>query len=246
VTFEHGSKLATIESGAFHSCRSLQFLRIPARVAKIAGAALSTEGAGHLSVEEGNSFFKTCGPFLTDFAGASLNQYFGRDQTVKVPKSIEVLGEYCFGWCADLRVVTFERETRISIIPFCAFCGCRSLVSICIPSTVTDIEAHAFDGCHSLSDVCFEVDSKLLRISNAAFPAWAFHLNIRIPSAVVARCAASFGHCKRRAIVTSESVQFSVIEWVNPVPVIHLVDFAENGMFFRLAGARLQNGFKES
>ncbi|MBR6271100.1 MAG: leucine-rich repeat protein, partial [Lachnospiraceae bacterium] len=50
-----------------------------------------------------------------------------------------------------------------------AFSTCRSLTSITIPATVTDIYAYAFNKCSGLQSVIFEGEAGNLQINSHAF-----------------------------------------------------------------------------
>jgi hypothetical protein len=68
--------------------------------------------------------------------------------------------------CESLSTVTFESGSKLSSIDKSAFQYCRSLSSICIPSSVEKVGKHCFDGCESLSAVTLESGSKLSPIDD--------------------------------------------------------------------------------
>ena len=61
------------------------------------------------------------------------------------------LGKVPFDSCKSLESITIPDS--VTEIGRWAFCGCSSLKSITIPDSVTEIGSHAFDGCSSLKSI---------------------------------------------------------------------------------------------
>jgi hypothetical protein len=57
-------------------------------------------------------------------------------RSIYIPASVEILGKWCFNCCDLLETVTFESDSRLTVIEEKAFRYCRSLRSICIPRSV--------------------------------------------------------------------------------------------------------------
>eukprot|EP00985_Skeletonema_marinoi_P008115 scaffold3618_cov121-Skeletonema_marinoi.AAC.3 len=72
---------------------------------------------------------------------------------VRIDKSVEVIVDFAFEYCA--RLVQVDTHDRIRKVGMSAFYGCRSLRSIDLRSAV-EICSMAFDGCENLADVKFE------------------------------------------------------------------------------------------
>jgi hypothetical protein len=64
------------------------------------------------------------------------------------------------------------------------FRECRSLASICIPSSVEVLCYACFRGCDSLSSLIFESDSKLTRIEGEVFSGCVALKSISIPQSI--------------------------------------------------------------
>jgi hypothetical protein len=57
--------------------------------------------------------------------------------------------------------LTFESPSKLSKLGESAFCGCSSLQSVCIPSSVEELPESCFRNCPKLSELTFEAGSKL-------------------------------------------------------------------------------------
>ncbi|KAK1735009.1 leucine-rich repeat domain-containing protein [Skeletonema marinoi] len=83
---------------------------------------------------------------------------------VRIDKSVEVIVDFAFEYCA--RLLKVDTHDRIRKVGMSAFYGCRSLRSIDLRSAV-EICSMAFDGCENLVDV--EFGDKLETIGIYAF-----------------------------------------------------------------------------
>jgi hypothetical protein len=73
-----------------------------------------------------------------------------------LPSFVQTLGKSCFRRGRSLSAVTFEADSKLSVIEGSAFAECPSLSSICIPSSVTVLSDDCFKRCGSLSPVTFK------------------------------------------------------------------------------------------
>lgn len=69
-----------------------------------------------------------------------------------IPGGVERIGRRAFFHCHTLKTAELT-EGLLKEIGKDAFCGCRSLENVTIPSTVTAIGDNAFDGCKGLKSV---------------------------------------------------------------------------------------------
>ena len=86
------------------------------------------------------------------------------------------------------------RLSEVEIIASKAFCGCNSLTSITIPSSVRSIGGSAFSGCSSLTLVC--IPSSVRSIGRFAFRDCRSLTSIAIPSSVRSIGGGAFSGCR--------------------------------------------------
>jgi hypothetical protein len=91
-----------------------------------------------------------------------------RTGTVRIPKTVEKIGEKCFHELEALSEIAFESDCRLKEIGKSAFRD-SGLKSIRIPKTVEKIGEKCFYFCESLSEVTFESDCQLKEIGESAF-----------------------------------------------------------------------------
>ena len=77
-----------------------------------------------------------------------------------------------------------------------------NLISVNIPSTVTDICANAFNGCGALAYVTFSENSKLTTISNSAFLGCSMIHDIQLPDTLTTIGANAFNGCYNLASIS--------------------------------------------
>jgi hypothetical protein len=75
--------------------------------------------------------------FILDFEGVSIEQSFGRDAEVMIPKDIEQVGG--FAHCQTLSRAVFESGSTVSCATESAFSSCTSLRSIEFPASVKTV-----------------------------------------------------------------------------------------------------------
>ena len=78
------------------------------------------------------------------------NEEIKKEQYV-IQDGIEIIGDYCFDYCIDLKEVTIPDS--VTTIGCGAFSGCTNLKSITIPNSVTFISNCAFYNCTSLESI---------------------------------------------------------------------------------------------
>ena len=69
-------------------------------------------------------------------------------ENLVIPDSVEVIGEYAFGYCTGLTNVVIGNSVKV--IGKYAFVECTGLTSITIPDSVTEIGEYAFSDCTGL------------------------------------------------------------------------------------------------
>lgn len=74
-------------------------------------------------------------------------------ESITIPATVSVIGDYVFKDCTSLREVRFSES--VTTIGKAAFEGCVSLTGITLPQSLTIIADRAFAGCSSLNSVAF-------------------------------------------------------------------------------------------
>ena len=122
---------------------------------------------------------------LFDIAGGTLRRYNGEAReieipegviaigdrafeglhitSVKLPESLERIGNSAFRKCPDLREI--EIPESVKEIGDGAFEGCRKLIKVILPNELSRIPGKLFAGCRSLKEIAFPQNLKKLDIS---------------------------------------------------------------------------------
>ena len=137
-------RVTSIGEGAFtHS--GLEIISIPSSVEYIGEAAFCTHSLLSITVEEGNTRYKSIDNVLFSKDGNTLLCCSGgKTGSYVIPDGVTVLYAYAFSECRDLTSVTIPKG--VTSIPNEAFSGCESLQNLTIPDTVSSIGNCAFYG----------------------------------------------------------------------------------------------------
>jgi hypothetical protein len=128
----------------------------------------------------------------------------GSLESICIPKSVEILGDHCFGQYWRLESVTFELGGKVRRIENNAFAECSRLKSICIPASLEILGNHCFANCGLLERVTFESGCKVRRIENYAFLQCSALRSICIPASLEIVGESAFHNCESLANVTFE------------------------------------------
>jgi hypothetical protein len=79
--------------------------------------------------------------------------------SIIIPSSVETLESKCFADCESLSSITFELNSRLTIIESKAFSD-LSFQSMVIPMNIEILGSKCFSRCYSLSSITFGPDSK--------------------------------------------------------------------------------------
>lgn len=178
VTFEAGSCLTYIGDMAFHQCRNLRELEIPASVEEIGEKCFYKSSLHRISFASG-SVLRLIG-----------NEAFSRCtalREIELPPTVEELGVGCFRRSGIYRI-TFARGAVIKRFGQEAFYGCMNLREIEIPATVVDLGIECFGMSimypTGLRCITFASGSVMQRISSDAFACLYTIERIQIPASV--------------------------------------------------------------
>jgi hypothetical protein len=163
-----------------------------------------------------------------DFEVRSVSPHvFGHSvSAVCISRSVARLGNDCFFTCYPLEIVAFEAGSQLREIGSQAFCRCRRLLSIAIPSFVGSLGPSCFSYCLSLGSVTFEPPSRLATIERETFLSCESLNCLSIPAAVTAIRESAFHGAGIRSITIEDgSVSFRVVNEF-------LLDFEERSLVF--------------
>ena len=168
-------KVTAIGDSAFKSLSTpinVSSVFIPATVRSIGGSAFSYCNALTTVTFAEDSQLKSIGGsafFGTEHAHP-------RFKEIKIPDSVETIGNAAFRYCQDLERITlpsalqklsnstFHGCTALSEVTFpaslktiekSAFIGCRKLSEVNLPASLTTIQSYVFDSCSSLETVFY-------------------------------------------------------------------------------------------
>jgi hypothetical protein len=101
--------------------------------------------------------------------------------------------------------VTFERGSRLSTLGRFAFAECKSLQSICIPSSVETVVRFCFRYCSRLSVLTFESGSRISNFGRGAFAQYSSLRSICLLSSLTGVQKTCFRGCARLERVVLEA-----------------------------------------
>ena len=146
VTFEQPSNITTIGSHAFNSCTKLESIVIPNSVTSMGTAAFKgcisltdvrfqTNADGSVNLETiPTQCFRYC-PFTS----------------IEIPEGITTIGDEAFQF--NLYLKTMKLPNTLTTIGTHFLCDAKSITTLTIPASVTDIDGAAFHGCENLKTV---------------------------------------------------------------------------------------------
>ena len=129
--------------------------------------------------------------------------YYYKDYEDGCYTSNDIIGKYAFRDCKSLTSVIIP--SSVTEIREYAFDGCISLKNVNIPSSVTEIGCGAFGGCSSLTSV--NIPSSVTSIGTRAFWCCWFLASVKIPSSVTEIECGAFSGCHS---LTSVNIPSSV------------------------------------
>lgn len=177
VAFLGTSKLETINESTFENCAKLQKFEIPASLRDLDPTAfLATTSLHTVTVQTGNTAFKSVDGVLFNMTGSSLLLYpAAHGSSYAVPDGTMTIGNYAFAY-AKIQSIDLN---RIQVIGRSAF-YCSGLKTLNIPDSVITMGGGAFSGNYNLSQLT--IGSGLTNISDTAFYGTGSLKSVTIPS----------------------------------------------------------------
>jgi serine/threonine-protein kinase len=112
----------------------------------------------------------------------------GHLENVEIPRSVEVIGSFCFQYCDPL-IIKFVRDSQLREIKRCAFLR-SGIEAVEVPSEVQVIEDSAFQFCQRLNRIAFSERGVSLRIEGHVFQGTSIE-RIQLPGRIQHLCASS-------------------------------------------------------
>lgn len=127
--------------------------------------------------------------------------FFANDKvnTVKIPNSMEVLGDYGFTY-SSLTDVIFDKNSNVTKIGTSCFYECNKLQRILIPKKVSHIGGYAFYGNDALAEVTFNADD--LTMDGNAFSGCTNISILNWGSGIIRLGQAAFANCSSLTVLS--------------------------------------------
>ena len=186
--------VTSIGDSAFSDCSSLTSVVIPDSVTSIGEGAFGyCSSLESVEVDENNEYYKDIDGNLYTKDGKTLIQYaiVKTDASFTIPDSVEIIGDYAFGYCFSLTSVVIPDS--VTSIGDSAFSGCPSLTSVVIPDSVTSIGSYAFSDCSSLTSIVIPDSVEI--IGEMAFAVCSSLTSVVIPDSVTSIGKYAFAVC---------------------------------------------------
>lgn len=153
IKFSNSSSLRSIRQAAFYRCTALKSFRVPGNVEVIENNVfVMCEKLSAITADAKNKYFANIGGVLFDKSGETLLIFPAgmREEEYVVPASVKTLAYESFCYCLNLKVVTFEEGSKLSVIKDSAFYNCEELTYLALPDSLHTIEKYAFLDCVKL------------------------------------------------------------------------------------------------
>ena len=165
---------------------------------------------------------KTLNDVIGDYMFYGQSKYL----EIKLPKTVESIGNNAFCNCSSLTSVTIGNS--VTTIGSEAFYACRSLTSVTIPDGVTSIGDRAFYNCSSLTSVT--IPNSVTSIGYYAFNLCTSLISVTIPDGVTSIGSYTFSDCSSLASVTIGNGVTSIGDYAfyncSSLTSVHISDIA--------------------
>ena len=146
VTFDQPSNITTIGNYAFNSCTKLESIVIPNSVTSMGTAAFK----GCISLTDVRFQTKEDGTVNLETIPTQCFRYCPFT-SIEIPEGITTIGDEAFQF--NLYLKTMKLPNTLTTIGTHFLCDAKSITTLTIPASVTDIDGAAFHGCENLKTV---------------------------------------------------------------------------------------------
>lgn len=140
--------LESLCTGAFYDCKSLERIKLPDSITKIA------EHAFYNCVKLSEAHL----PRGLTAVGGYAFAYCASLKLIELPDSVTELGEGAFCGCASLKDI--ELPSKLKSVDFGLFSDCENLERVVLPPSITHVDDCAFFNCFKLSDLIYKGDMR--------------------------------------------------------------------------------------
>ena len=162
IIFQSGSTITSLPFACFNGCAQLTSINIPSTVTSV--GAFCFQSCSSLTI--GSITYDTPSS-VTSIGGSCFNYCTGLDNLPFVPSSVTSFGTNCFANCTGLGGAgTIQIPSSIQNLGDSCFLNCTNIISIVIPSSVTDLQGEMMKGCTSLSQFRFNNQSTLVLLGS--------------------------------------------------------------------------------
>ena len=159
VTFEQPSNITTIGSYAFNSCTNLKSIIIPNSVTSMGEAAFK----GCISLTDVRFQTKEDGTVNLKKIPTQCFRYCPFT-SIEIPEGITTIGDEAFQF--NLYLKTMKLPNTLTTIGTHFLCDAKSITTLTIPASVTDIDGAAFHGCENLKTVYLLGPASILKAND--------------------------------------------------------------------------------
>ena len=148
------NSVTTIEWLAFYRCSSLVEVNIPSSVTTIIERAFHCcQSLEAINVDENNPNYASIDGVLYDKNITKLIHYpiKHKSTSITIPETITTIEQHAFDDCKSLSSVVMSNS--VTNIGIWAFCVCSSLTEITFSENLERIEGRAFSGCSAFTDI---------------------------------------------------------------------------------------------